>query len=284
MLIIYDPICAEYRARAHVERPERVLRTAEHLKANHPDWAWQTPKLVSEKDILRAHSKNFLTRLQQPTDFDPDTPAYPDIETHAKRSAGAAIEVIHQAIAGKKCFSLMRPPGHHATSQRSMGFCYLNSIAIAALSAIAEGTKRVAIWDFDAHHGNGTEDIVEGNEQIHFASAHQSPGYPGTGQISRGNIHNYPVAPCTPASEHMRILKKSWEELLEFKPALILVSAGFDAYAKDPITEMSLEKEDFRTLGTWLRETKIPAGAILEGGYSPDLPLLIEAFLEGWEG
>ena len=106
--------------------------------------------------------------------------------------AGAAMAVAREALKGNPAFSLMRPPGHHAMGDRAMGFCYFSHIAIAALDALENGAERVAIWDFDAHHGNGTEDIVAGNPRIAFASIHQLPGYPGTGTRSFGNVHNFP--------------------------------------------------------------------------------------------
>jgi acetoin utilization deacetylase AcuC-like enzyme len=164
-----------------------------------------------------------------------------------------------------------------------MGFCYFSNVAIAVLDALANGTERVAIWDFDAHHGNGTEAIVANNARIAFASIHQYPGYPGTGARSFANINNFPVAPLTSRATHVREVERALQTLLAFKPDLLLVSAGFDAYAGDPITEMTLEVEDFATFGKWLRECGVPAGAILEGGYSDELPELIDAFLGSWE-
>ena len=163
-----------------------------------------------------------------------------------------------------------------------MGFCYFNHVAVAALDALEHGTERVAIWDFDAHHGNGTEAIVAGNARIAFASVHQFPGYPGTGTHSSGNIHNFPVPPFCPREQHRDAVARALDVLREFTPDLLLVSAGFDASAGDPITQMSLELEDFGLFGQWLRESGIPAGAILEGGYSEELPQLIDAFLVGW--
>jgi acetoin utilization deacetylase AcuC-like enzyme len=112
---------------------------------------------------------------------------------------------------------------------------------------------------------------------------HQYPGYPGTGTTSFANCQNFPVAPHTPREAHMAELARSWDKVLGFKPDLVLVSAGFDAYARDPITEMTLEREDFATLGRWLGESGLPAAAVLEGGYSPDLPQLIDAFLTAWK-
>jgi acetoin utilization deacetylase AcuC-like enzyme len=176
----------------------------------------------------------------------------------------------------------MRPPGHHATRERAMGFCYFSNIAVAALDALENGAERVAIWDFDAHHGNGTEDIVAANPRIAFASIHQFPGYPGTGTRSFGNIHNFPVPPLAPRAQHLAEARRALDQLLAFNPSLLLVSAGFDAYAGDPITEMSLGLNDFSTFGKWLRDIDIATGAILEGGYSDELPELIDAFLVGW--
>lgn len=178
----------------------------------------------------------------------------------------------------------MRPPGHHATAAQAMGFCYLNSIAVATLYAQTHlGAQRVAVWDFDAHHGNGTEAILQGRENLLFTSVHQSPGYPGTGMSSSKNCHNWPVPPHFPAQSHMAALRESLDRVISFNPSLILVSAGFDAYVGDPITAMSLTANDFRTLGAWLGDANIPAAAILEGGYSPDLPLLIDGFISAWE-
>ena len=264
------------------EQPARVLRSVPHLQAAHPDWTWQLPGLPEESVLLAAHTPALVKRIAVPPDIDDDTPHFPGIEVHARRAVGAALQAGALAGTGKKAFSLMRPPGHHCTRERAMGFCYLHQIAIAALHEASRG-RRVAVWDFDAHHGNGTEDILKGRPDTFFASVHQYPGYPGTGTTSSGNCRNYPVAPRTPREAHMNELARSWEAVLDFQADLVLVSAGFDAYARDPITEMSLETGDFAELGRWLRQAGRPAAALLEGGYSPDLPLLIDAFLSAWE-
>ncbi len=163
-----------------------------------------------------------------------------------------------------------------------MGFCYVSNIAIAALDALENAAHRVAIWDFDAHHGNGSEAIVAHNSRIAFASIHQFPAYPGTGAKSFANINNYPVAPFTPRDEHVDTARRALENLMAFKPDLILVSAGFDAYTRDPLVQMTLEQEDFAGFGESLRKIDVPTAAILEGGYSDELPELIDSFLSAW--
>ena len=120
------------------------------------------------------------------------------------------------------------------------------------------------------------------NPQIAFASIHQFPAYPGTGEKSFANINNYSVAPYTPRTQHVDIAERALKKLFQFKPDLLLVSAGFDAYSGDPLVQMTLEQEDFAKFGEWLRELDIPAAAILEGGYSDDLPELIDGFLTAW--
>jgi acetoin utilization deacetylase AcuC-like enzyme len=285
MVIFHDPRCAEYGSSIRPEQPARVITSARHLHAQHDDWEWRRPEPAGEPALLRAHTPAHLARLGQSRDFDGDTPFFPDIGDHARRAAGSAIMAAqHASDTGEPAFSLMRPPGHHATSSQAMGFCYLNSIAIAVLDAVERHPgNRVAVWDFDAHHGNGTEAILRGRENVIFASVHQFPGYPGTGTRSFENCHNWPVPPHVPRVEHRNALRESLDQVRVFNPDLVLVSAGFDAYVDDPITAMTLEMNDFAILGRWLGETGIPAAAILEGGYSPDLALLIDAFLSAWK-
>ena len=179
----------------------------------------------------------------------------------------------------------MRPPGHHATREQSMGFCYLNNIAIATLEAAATGAKRIAVFDFDVHHGNGTEAILLNQPGIEFFSVHQHPAYPNTGAANRGrNCFNYPVAPAAPRATYRAALVHALGDLKHFRPDLIAVSAGFDAYAHDPLAEGSLLAEDFHWLGQSLRHLNVPFFSVLEGGYSHDLPELVLAYLKGIEG
>jgi acetoin utilization deacetylase AcuC-like enzyme len=283
MQIFHDPRCADYGRVGHPERPQRILATAPFLKKKHPGWKWTTPEAATPDQLLLAHSGDYIEQVANAgLDFDSDCPAYPQIFEHAARAAGAAIGAARAAKNGESAFSLMRPPGHHALRDQAMGFCYFGNIALAAFDAINRGSERIAIWDFDAHHGNGTEALVANKKQILFASIHQYPGWPGTGTKSYGNILNYPVAPYTPRREHMRAAERALNELIKFKPQLLLVSAGFDAFVDDPITQMTLEVEDFVTFGKWLHEVDVPTAAMLEGGYSDALPELINAFLSAW--
>jgi len=286
MKIITDESCTGYSRPGHPEKPARITRTLETLRAQTElPITWAKPAPVDDAAILRAHAPELLASLGKAEDFDADSPAYPGIADHARASAGAALEAMRAARNGETVFSLMRPPGHHATRNRIMGFCYLNNIAIAALEALATGTKRVAIFDFDVHHGNGTEDILLNREGAAFYSIHQHPAYPDTGRANVGkNCFNYPVPPALPRPDYRDVLSSALDQLKQFKPTLIGVSAGFDAYARDPLAQETLEAEDFYWLGQKIRALNIPTFSLLEGGYSRDLPDLILAYLKGIEG
>ena len=286
MTIITDDHCTGYSTPGHPERPERIAKTLEKLSGQTElPIRWGQPPRVEDSVLLRAHTTEHLTRLEAPNDFDGDTPFLPKIADYARASAGAALEALKSARAGQSAFSLMRPPGHHATRNRAMGFCYLNNVAIAVLEALASGANRVAVYDFDVHHGNGTEAILLNQPGAVFFSIHQFPCYPGTGAQNAGNnCFNYPVAPQTPRAEYRRVLNTAFKHLQTFKPDMVAVSAGFDAYARDPLAQETLEVEDYHWLGRSFRELGVPVFSLLEGGYSHDLPELIFAYLNGLEG
>jgi acetoin utilization deacetylase AcuC-like enzyme len=287
MTIITDPRCTAYSTPGHPERPTRISSSVEKLRAQKElALTWADPLPVADEIILRAHSKEHLAHVKAAAAaFDGDTPAYPNIFEHAQRSVGGTLHALKLARKGETAFCLLRPPGHHAMRERAMGFCYLNSIAIAALEALGTGTTSVAIYDFDVHHGNGTEAILLDQPHSAFFSIHQHPCYPGTGTKNVGqNCFNYPVAPHTPREEYRKILERALNDLKKFKPGMVLVSAGFDAYARDPLAQETLEEEDYHWLGESIRNLGVPAFSLLEGGYSTDLPQLIIAYLKGLEG
>jgi acetoin utilization deacetylase AcuC-like enzyme len=286
MKIITEEQCTGYAQPSHPERPERITMSLERLRGQKElPISWDAPGPADEAAILRAHTPEHIARLNVPEDFDADTAYHPGIADYAWRSVGAALEALKSARAGESVFSLMRPPGHHATQSRAMGFCYLNSNAIAVLEAAATGARRVAVYDFDVHHGNGTEAILLNKPGTAFFSIHQYPCYPGTGTANVGkNCFNYPVLPYTPREEYRETLQRALDDLKKFKPDLVAVSAGFDAYARDPIAQETLEAEDFHWIGKSLRGLGVPLFSLLEGGYSNDLPELILAYLKGIEG
>jgi acetoin utilization deacetylase AcuC-like enzyme len=286
MTIITDPRCTEYRSVGHPEKPTRVLRTVELLKRQQAlELSWAEPADVDDAILLRAHPQAHLDRLLVQEDFDGDTAWHPGIDQHARRGVGGAIKAVELARKGDFPFSLLRPPGHHAMRDHAMGFCYLSSMAIATLHALATGSKQVAVLDFDVHHGNGTEDILKGKPGTTFCSIHQYPCYPGSGTSDvGGNCFNFPVAPRTPREEYRKVIERAFDRIRAAKPDMIGVSAGFDAYAKDPLAQETLEREDFQWIGTELRKFGVPVFSILEGGYSPDLPELILAYLLGLAG
>lgn len=283
MKIITDEKCVAYSRAGHPERPARVAATVAKLKAQSElRIEWVLPSMVTDEQILRAHTPEMLARLGVPADFDSDTPYYANVPVYARASAAAALDAAKLAQAGETVFSLMRPPGHHATRRQAMGFCYLNNIAIAGLEALSSGSERVAVFDFDVHHGNGTEDILLDCPKAAFFSVHQFPCYPGTGQKKAGsNCFNYPVEPSTPRDSWRATLALALGDLNAFSPTLVAVSAGFDAYRRDPLANGTLFAEDFFWIGQQLRALNVPFFSLLEGGYSTDLPELIFAYLKG---
>lgn len=285
MVIIHSPRCLNYGTPGHPETPDRV-RAA--VAALHREFhTWLTPEPCTDGDILRVHAPGHLEAVKAGRFFDADTPFFPNIDDLARLAAGAAIMAAEQAHAGKPAFSLMRPPGHHAERNRVMGFCYLNNIAIAVAKILAGDPRRkVAILDFDCHHGNGTEDIFRGDERVLVASLHQSPCYPGTGLASTGNCLNYPLPPGTGPVEFLAAIDDALEKIRVFGPDMLAVSAGFDAYKDDPITQMGLEIDTYHDIGVRLgrfTQPALPCFAVLEGGYSREFARCVEAFVNGWQ-
>ncbi|GAB4542610.1 MAG: histone deacetylase family protein [Thermodesulfovibrionia bacterium] len=278
MKIFFSERCLKYFQIGHPESPQRVQSTYRFLQDK--GFEFIEPIACSDEDILLVHTKRLLNGVKSGSLFDPDTPPLPDIFEYARLSAGSAVMAAEACLNGEKTFSLMRPPGHHATRDMLGGFCYFNNIAIASVK-IKNRVKRIAIIDFDCHHGNGTEDIFLGKKGFLYLSLHQSPLYPGTGLTSKENCINYPLPPNTTPKEYLRRLEDGLAKVKDFNPDVLAISAGFDTYKLDPITDLSLEKETYYEIGRMLSEIGKPTFSVLEGGYSKDLPECVYQFLKG---
>ncbi|HEV8014010.1 MAG TPA: histone deacetylase family protein [Stellaceae bacterium] len=243
---------------------------------------------ASRDQIARVHPGDFAERVLAAVPkagyaaLDADTVLSPGSGEAALRAAGAAVAAVDAVIAGeaKSAFCAVRPPGHHAEPRHAMGFCLFNNVAIAALHARAQhGLARVAVVDFDVHHGNGTQAAFERDPSLFYASTHQMPLYPGTGATSErgvGNIVNVPLRPMSGSAEFRRAFTATILPALEaFRPELLIVSAGFDAHRDDPLAQLMLVEADYAWSTERLVEiaAKHAAGRIvssLEGGYDLD--------------
>jgi acetoin utilization deacetylase AcuC-like enzyme len=242
-------------------------------------------RAASEEEILLCHAPEHVARIKSiaaRTWLDGDTVADATTYEGAALAAGTAIEA---ALTGG--FALVRPPGHHALHDRAMGFCIFDNVAIAARAAQRElGLRRVAIVDYDVHHGNGTEAIFRDDESVLFVSLHQWPFYPGTGgpEDQGETILNIPLSAGSGDDVYLAAFEQIVEPAVaEFDPELVLVSAGFDAHVDDPIAFMEVTAEGFRELSRRCAALAPRVAAVLEGGYDPaTLPGLVEAALEGF--
>lgn len=280
--VFSDLKTAQYGASGHPEAPFRVRESFKLLKA-----AGLPPELppvtAAAADVARLHGRDRLAVIASGGYDDPDTPAYQGMDAISMISLSGALSAAESAKAGTPAFSLMRPPGHHAGKDRVAGFCYLNNVALA-VARLQESTAalKVAVVDFDVHHGDGTEALLAGRERTTFLSTHQFPLYPGTGSRSHANCTNIPLPAGTDHDRYLKAFVPALEDALSRKPDMLAVSAGFDAYKGDPIAGLKLDQETFKEIGSLLAQTKLPRFAALEGGYSQDLPYLVEAFLEGF--
>lgn len=276
----------------HPESPERLNAIISYLADTglEQQLDWVRPDEITRDQLLQVHPERYLQQLDlmQPTRgrvfTDPDTAMMPDTLRAARLAAGANVQAVDMVLSGQStnAFIAARPPGHHAERGRSMGFCFYNNIALAARHALNfHGLERVAIIDFDVHQGNGTVDIVQGDERVLMCSSFQHPFYPHS-HVYRlpENIVNTPIMAGTSGADYRRKVEAEWlHRLQDFKPQLLLVSAGFDAHKADPLAELCLEADDYRWLTDMITSVAHDSAddrvvSTLEGGY--DLKALAE--------
>ena len=268
----------------HTESPARLAAVTAGLRQTYPDLDWREAPRATRGQLLRVHAESLLHAVLEtrPTEriwLDPDTVLSPASAEAGLRAAGAVVAAVEAVLHGesKRAFCAVRPPGHHATATAPMGFCLFNSIAVGAAHALDKfGLSRIAIADFDVHHGNGTQAIFDLEPRVVFASSHQMPLYPDSGHVTERGISNIFNAPLRPGATSAQF-REAWRtrllpQLDAFRPQLVMISAGFDAHRLDPLAQVQLEVEDF----DWITRELIAIAdrhadgrvvSSLEGGY-----------------
>ncbi len=288
--IYYHPLSLEHHTGyGHPERAERIVAILNRLESIDLEGVdWITPRPASVKSIAANHDIDYIKMVERMASrgggqLDADTALSSQSYRAALTSAGACIQAVDAVLSGeaRNAFSINRPPGHHALRSMAMGFCLFNNIAIAARHAReAHDLKRVFIFDWDVHHGNGTQDSFYDDPSVFFCSIHQSPLYPGTGSAletgggpGEGYTLNLPVSAGTRGPVYQRLLREKVIPAMEaFNPELLMISAGFDAHERDPLAGVLLTDEDFATMSRQALEAadQLCGGkvvAVLEGGY-----------------
>jgi acetoin utilization deacetylase AcuC-like enzyme len=279
----------------HPECPER----AEVMDLVAREWRRQrgevvAPRVATREQLARVHDVEYLRRMSETAGsavaLDQDTYTSPETYEIALLAAGAAVDAVERVMGGphQRALALVRPPGHHAERRRAMGFCFFNNVAIAAAHARTLGADRVAIVDYDVHHGNGTQHTFESDPRVLYVSTHQSPYYPGTGAVDEigvlqgeGFTVNLPLEVGAVDEDYRCVSSEIISPVLrQFQPDLVLVSAGFDAHARDPLAGMRLTTDAFAAMTLELRQVaeECCGGrivAVTEGGY--DLPALADS-------
>jgi len=283
--VVWNPACRHhYGGAGHPERPQRFEAVLEALRR--PELAalisWVEASAATRAAIERVHPPEYLDLLEALAGrgggaLDADTFLGPRSWESVLAAAGVALAAVEQGLASGRAFGITRPPGHHALAARAMGFCFLNNVVLAARHAQALGCARVLIVDWDVHHGNGTQALVEHDASIRFVSMHQHPWYPGTGAADErgvGNVFNIPRPGGLPRAVYARdFLAGVDAALAQWSPDMLLISAGFDSLAGDPLGEFTLEPDDIVDWTEALRARMgtRPVVGVLEGGYRLDL-------------
>ena len=274
----------------HPECPQRLDAIADQLLSSGLGLLLdhREAPLATLEQLQRAHSSNYVSQLREfleqvqasgePRHLDPDTVATPGTWRAALRAAGAAVAATEAVVRGEvsNAFCSVRPPGHHATRSETMGFCFFNNVAVGARHALdVLGLQRVAIVDFDVHHGNGTEDIIAGDERVLMCSIFQHPLYPNSGAVPMGtNMVNVPIPPYTRGLAIREMIDAMWlPRLEEFSPQMLFISAGFDGHREDDLGQLGLVEADFEWITRRVKDVadRHAGGRIvscLEGGYA----------------
>jgi acetoin utilization deacetylase AcuC-like enzyme len=306
VILIHSDRFAEHQTPpGHPERPER----AEVMDAVAARWRDRGTEIVAPREatreqLARVHDDDYLRRISETagkaSQLDPDTYTSPESHEIALMAAGAAIDAVERVMGGSHhaAVAMVRPPGHHAERDRAMGFCLFNNVAVAAAHARAQGAAKVAIVDYDVHHGNGTQHIFEADPHVLYVSTHQFPYYPGTGaadevgrEAGRGFTVNVPLEVGATDEDYQLVFAQVVLPVLrQFEPDLILVSAGFDAHERDPLGGMRVSTAAFGAMTRELRAVaeEVCRGRIVsvtEGGYdlhalAASLDAVIEAHAE----
>jgi acetoin utilization deacetylase AcuC-like enzyme len=288
--LYYHPLFLEHKTAGHPECPERLTAMLDHLdnRGILSEMELVTPREAAVEEIARIHSIDYIQSIADVSaagggDVDADTFVAPATFDAALLAAGASVDAARDVLSGRfdHAVALVRPPGHHAGRDAARGFCIFNNIAVAAAALLDEGrVGRVAILDFDVHHGNGTQDAFYSDGRVFFVSFHRWPFYPGSGAADErgegpggGLCVNVPLAADTPPERYLSLWRETLREKVSpFEPEVVLVSAGFDLYERDPIAGLGFAVEDFRALGESIAELagSIAGGrtvTVLEGGY-----------------
>jgi acetoin utilization deacetylase AcuC-like enzyme len=290
--LLTNPEQSRHQAEGHPERPQRVTAILEAIAVSDLGLLAEPAPTVDEALILRVHEPSYVAMLDRAAAsgggyLDADTYITPDSMAAARTAAGAMVEGVERVLDGRAhhALAVVRPPGHHAERAKAMGFCLINNVAIGVVAARARNIRRIAVLDFDVHHGNGTQHSFENDAELFYASTHQYPFYPGTGAAgergAHGNVLNVPLA----LGSGDRAFLGAWEKKIgpaldRFRPELLLVSAGFDAHRDDPLAGLEVTTDGYRELATLINgwATAHSGGRTvwtLEGGY--DLRALAES-------